>query len=83
MNILFDAEEANKLVDQMYDFCEKIENDAINVLKSLNDVSNWNDNKKDDFEKNIYGIWVNLDEITKQQRQYADTFKEKIKELEG
>lgn len=83
MNILFDAGEANKLVDQMYDFCEKIESDAINVLKSLNDVSNWNDNKKDVFEKDIYDILVNLGEITKRQRQYADTFKEKIKELEG
>lgn len=83
MNILFDAGEANKLVDQMYDFCEKIESDAINVLKSLNDVSNWNDNKKDVFEKDIYDILVNLEGITKRQRQYADTFKEKIKELEG
>ena len=83
MDVKFNADAAEKLIDSMDQYCLKIHAAAVDSLDILNYSDKWCDSRKDIFQRNINEVCEDLQKALILESEYMKIFIEKVNELRG
>ena len=81
MSVKFDAAAAEKLIEQMDNFCLSIQHEATEMLDILERSGDWDDIQHRVFHDNIMEISQDLVKALKLQSDYMQVFSERVAEL--
>lgn len=83
MDIIFDAEQAELLVNKINDYCETIDYNGGSLLDVLDYGVDWDDSQREYFRDYISDKCNSLKEALIMEYEYKELFSNKIKELKG
>ena len=83
MDIKFNAEAAEQLLQQMDKYCTGILKEAKELLAILKTTENWNDNQMKAFQANICEIAKDLNQTLALESDYMSTYYQRVQELRG
>lgn len=83
MSIKFDAAAAEKLIEQMDQYCSSIQREATEMLDILEFSGEWDDSQHRIFLNCIEDVSRDLIKSLKLQSNYMQIFSERVAELRG
>lgn len=83
MDIKFDAQAAEQLLQQMDIYCSGIQKETKELLAILKNSGQWNDNQMKAFQTNITEIAKDLNQALILEGDYMRTFYQRVQELRG
>lgn len=83
MDIKFDVSAAERLLQQMDVYCSAIQRNAKDLLATLNNSSEWNDNQMKAFQANINNLAKDLNQALILEGEYMLTFYQRVREFRG
>lgn len=81
MDVRFDVENAEKLIEAMCTYCSSIQKDAKDTLRLIDSLKGWDDKQFEYFVDSIKIICLDLDKALKLESNYLNTFQERVNEL--
>lgn len=83
MDVRFNVEAAEKLIDSMDRYCLGINDAAVDSLRILNYSDRWCDSRKELFSKKINILYQELQQAINLESEYMDIYSEKVTDLRG
>ena len=83
MDVWFNADAAERLLQQMDLYCSGIQKETKELLASLKSSSDWDDNQMKAFHANITELARDLNKALMLEGEYMRTYYQRVKELRG
>ncbi len=83
MSVKFDAAAAEKLIEQMDQYCSSIQSEATEMLDILELYGEWNDSQHQVFHDSVVEVSRDLIKAMELQSNYMQIFSERVAELRG
>lgn len=83
MDIKFDANAAEKLINQIDKYCSGIQKEARELLVMLKEPRGWQDNQMRAFQTNVNEIANDLNQALALESEYMRTFYQRMMEVRG
>lgn len=83
MDVKFDANAANQLINQMNNYCSGIMQETRGLIELMNNTPEWNDNQTKAFRNNIVELTKDLKSALSLESEYMRTFHQRVTELRG
>lgn len=83
MDVKFDANAANQLINQMNTYCVGIMQETRGLMEIMNNTPEWNDNQTKAFKNNLVELTKDLKTALSLESDYMKTFKQRVNELRG
>ena len=83
MDVRFDSNAAQKLIESMNDYCHEIEIDAVEVLKLTDSIPEWQDDQAKQFCQSIRLICKDLSKVLHLEGEYLNLYQKRVNELRG
>lgn len=83
MDVRFNADAAERLLQQMDLYCSGIQKETKELLATLKSSSDWNDNQMKAFHANITELAKDLNKALMLEGEYMRTYYQRVKELRG
>ena len=83
MDVKFDANAANQLINQMNNYCAGIMQETRGLMEIMNSTPEWNDNQTKAFKNNLMELSKDLKTALSFESEYMKTFKQRVNELRG
>ncbi len=81
MDTRFDANAANRLLDQMNNYCFGIIQETRDLMEIMNNTPEWNDNQRKAFQNNVVELTKDLKTGLTLESEYMRTFHQRVNEL--
>ncbi len=83
MDIKFNAQEAERLLQQMDIYCSGIQKETKDLLAILKNSGQWDDNQMKAFQVNVTEIAKDLNQALILEGDYMRTYYQRVQELRG
>lgn len=83
MDVKFDLNSAQQLISSMCNYCNSIQQDAVDVLKLIDSSPQWKDQQHQHFCDSVRLICSDLDKALRLESDYLKVYQERVKELRG
>ena len=83
MDVRFNADAAERLLQQMDLYCSGIQKETKELLATLKSSSDWDDNQMKAFHANITELAKDLNKALTLEGEYMRTYYQRVKELRG
>ena len=83
MDVRFNADAAERLLQQMDLYCSGIQKETKELLATLKSSSDWDDNQMKAFHANIIELAKDLNKALTLEGEYMRTYYQRVKELRG
>ena len=83
MDVIFDANAAEKLIQEMDRYCSGMQKEAKELLSILKDPSKWEDDQMRAFQNNINELAKDLNLALSLESEYMRTYHQRVMELRG
>jgi len=83
MDVRFNADAAERLLQQMDVYCSGIQKETKELLATLKSSSDWDDNQMKAFHANITELAKDLNKALMLEGEYMRTYYQRVKELRG
>ena len=83
MDVKFNADAAEKLIESMDRYCLEISGAAAESLELLNYSDGWRDSRKESFSIKIDEMYQGLQQALYLESEYMKIYIERVKELRG
>lgn len=83
MDVKFDANAANQLIDQMNTYCSGIMQETKELMSIMNNSYEWDDNQTKAFKNNVGELAKDLKSALALESEYMRTFHQRVTELRG
>ncbi len=83
MDIRFNADAAERLLQQMDRYCTGMQKEARELMTSLKSTKGWDDNQLKAFQANITELANDLNQALMLESEYMQTYYQRVNELRG